>query len=209
MTNQQAGTVVLKGGLLQCYQLQAWVYRLSNRDGDRTLLSARLGTGLPSEPALLSFVTGGFVWLPPVGKETHSRSSSLPLVNIYVTSSPAWLKVALPMGGDGFDGIRTPEQPKVHHGASWPLVFLSRARDTDIIEVVVNRFSRGHSKSIVPRVSWQLGPVSVNMGVPLWCPLDICPKILQLCFKPEPHLGFDLFDLFTYDDRESFPNNVG
>lgn len=30
------------------------------------------------------------------------------------------------MGGDGFDGLRTREQPKVHHGASWPLVFLSQ-----------------------------------------------------------------------------------
>lgn len=67
MTNQQAGTVVLKGGLLQCYQLQAWVYGPWNRAGDRTLLLACLGTRLLSEPALFS----GFVWLPPVGRETQ------------------------------------------------------------------------------------------------------------------------------------------
>lgn len=37
MTNQHAGASVLKGGLLQCYQLQAWLYGAPNRDGDRTL----------------------------------------------------------------------------------------------------------------------------------------------------------------------------
>lgn len=59
MTNQHAGASVLKGGLLQRYQLQARVY------------GARTGTGTgPCAGRLgmlwlsLSFVTGVFVWLP-------------------------------------------------------------------------------------------------------------------------------------------------
>lgn len=134
--------------------------RPSHTDGDRTLLLALLGTWLLSGPAPLSFVTGGFVWLPPVGKETHRGSSNLPPVNIYVTRSPAWLKVAFPVCGDGFDGIRIREQPKVHPGASWPLVFLSCLRDTDIFEVVVDCFSHGNSEALFPE---QAGSMALSL----------------------------------------------
>lgn len=83
MTNQHAGASVLKGGLLQRYQLQARVY------------GARTGTGTgPCAGRLgmlwlsLSFVTGVFVWLPQGGKETHKGSGNLPHANIYITRSP-------------------------------------------------------------------------------------------------------------------------
>lgn len=86
MTNQHAGASVLKGGLLQRYQLQARVY------------GARTGTGTgPCAGRLgmlwlsLSFVTGVFVWLPQGGKETHKGSGNLPHANIYITRSPASL----------------------------------------------------------------------------------------------------------------------
>jgi hypothetical protein len=52
-----------------------------------------------ARPVPLSFVTSGFVWLPPVGKATHRGSSNLPPVNIYITRSPAWCKAALPRVG--------------------------------------------------------------------------------------------------------------
>lgn len=56
MTNQRAGAAVLKGGLLQCYQLQARVYGAPNRGGDRTLPRCeRLGTPLASPVAVPPF----------------------------------------------------------------------------------------------------------------------------------------------------------
>lgn len=130
MTNQHAGASVLKGGLLQCYQLQARVY------------GARTGTGTgPCAGRLgmlwlsLSFVTGFFVWLPPGGKETHKGSGNLPHANIYITRSPVSLVqgpgVALLEGGEwgwgGFDGIRPckkPSSPGWSQPAS-PVLFMS------------------------------------------------------------------------------------
>lgn len=96
-----------------------------------------------ARPAPLSCVTSGFVWLPPVGKETHRGSSNLPPVNIYITRSPAWRRAAFPWAGMALMVLRTFEQPKDHHGPSWPLVFLSWLTDTDITEVVLDFFSRG------------------------------------------------------------------
>lgn len=90
MTNQRAGAAVLKGGLLQCYQLQARVYGAPNRGGDRTLCGAS-GLARRSQAPWLSlrFVTGVFVWLPPGGMGTHRGSSSLPGTNISITRPPA------------------------------------------------------------------------------------------------------------------------
>lgn len=92
MTNQRAGAAVLKGGLLQCYQLQARVYGAPNRGGDRTLRGAS-GLAHRSQAPWLSlrFVTRVFVWLPPGGggMGTHRGSSNLPGANISITHPPA------------------------------------------------------------------------------------------------------------------------
>lgn len=122
MTNQQAGTAVLKGGLLQCYQLQAWVYgpRAGMGTGPCSLLVLALSfraNPMPRvSPAPLSFVTGGFVWLPPVGKETYRGSSNLPPVNIYITRSPAWRKAAFPRVGMALMALEPPRSPKSIEG---------------------------------------------------------------------------------------------
>lgn len=67
MSNQHTGAPVLKGGLLQCYQLQARVY-------GGLALRPRQGPGLlNAAPACqtfagFQFVTGSFVRLPRAGE---------------------------------------------------------------------------------------------------------------------------------------------
>lgn len=56
----------------------------------------------------------------------------------------------LPPGGDGFDGVRTSKESKVHQGPSWPLVCLSWLTDTDITEVAFHGFSCGDSEALFP-----------------------------------------------------------
>lgn len=115
MTNQHAGASVLKGGLLQCYQLQAWVYGARTGTGTGPC-AGRLGTPLGSPRLSPSFVTGVFVWLPPQGGWRHTWGSRpLPgahisirrsLGSVATSRSPPPGGGALPEGVGGSDGIR-------------------------------------------------------------------------------------------------------
>lgn len=87
MTNQHAGASVLKGGLLQCYQLQARVYGARTGTGTGPC-AGRLGTPLGSPRLSPSFVTGVFVWLPPQGGWRHTWGSRpLPGAHISIRRS--------------------------------------------------------------------------------------------------------------------------
>nr|CAI9696780.1 unnamed protein product [Rangifer tarandus platyrhynchus] len=100
MTNQRAGAAVLKGGLLQRYQLQARV--CGAEQGREGPCAAHAARPPPAAPRL----SLRFVWLPPGGMGTHRGSGDLPGANVSITRPPGCVATSSPGGAFGRSAVQ-------------------------------------------------------------------------------------------------------
>lgn len=141
------------------------------------------------------------MWLPPVGKETHRDSGSLPPTNIYITHSPSSVAQGGFFRGSLSHGRRTCRKLIVHEAGSWPVQVLSCLLGAGVIDSVFDHVPRGN------RAVLFLGQAD-SSALPQRTREATTGPLAQMSFHFAQLLTTSGFDSFTCYHSEMLPINV-